>query len=96
MLVAEYPGAVVRKRHGTSYSTKGDPDLEILFRGVHIECELKRPGEEPSPLQAHRLEEWRRAGAVVAVVHSVAEMREVMGNLGTSHGNLGKPWEPCG
>ena len=78
MLAAEYPGAVVRKRHGSVYSTLGDPDLTILYRGIHVECELKRPGEEPTPLQLHRLAEWGRAGAVTAVVHSVAEMRQVM------------------
>jgi len=81
MLSQEFPGAVVRKRHGSIYTTAGDPDLEILWRGHHVECELKRPGENPTPLQARRLEEWRRAGATVAVVHSVVEMREVMQSL---------------
>ena len=78
MLSKEYPDAQVRKRHGTVYTVTGDPDLTILWRGRHIECELKRLGEEPTQLQAHRLEGWRRAGAVIAVVHSVAEMRAVM------------------
>jgi hypothetical protein len=78
MLSAEFPGAVVRKRHGTVYTTAGDPDLMILFRGVHIECELKRPGEQPTQIQVHRLQQWSAAGAVTAVVHSVVEMRQVM------------------
>jgi hypothetical protein len=33
-------------------------------------------------LQARRLEQWRQAGAVIAVVHSVTEMREVMREAG--------------
>jgi hypothetical protein len=78
LLELEFPGAVVRKRHGSIYSTAGDPDLEILYRGVHIECELKRLGEEATPLQARRLEEWRKAGAICAVVHTVAETRALM------------------
>jgi hypothetical protein len=82
MLAKEFPAAQVRKRHGSVYSTAGDPDLYILSRGVHIECELKQPGQEPTPLQAHRLEAWRQAGALVAVVHTVAEMRAVMDSLG--------------
>jgi len=78
MLAVEYPRAVVRKRHGSSYTTAGDPDLEILFQGTHIECELKRVGENPTPLQSRRLEQWAAAGAVTAVVHTVEEMRQVM------------------
>jgi hypothetical protein len=81
MLSAEYPGAVVRKRHGTVYSTAGDPDLMILYLGVHIECELKRPGEQPTQIQIHRLQQWANAGAITAVVHSVAEMRQVLQSL---------------
>ena len=81
MLSAEYPGAVVRKRHGSSYSTVGDPDLEVLYRGIHVECELKRPGEVPTAIQVRRLAEWEAAGAVCVVVHSVEEMRQVMSNL---------------
>jgi hypothetical protein len=85
MLSAEYPGAVVRKRHGSIYSTVGDPDLYILFAGVHIECELKRPGENPTPIQVRRLDQWRAAGAVTAVIHSVADMRALMYGLGIGH-----------
>jgi hypothetical protein len=81
MLDLEYPGAVVRKRHGSVYSTAGDPDLMILYRGIHIECELKRIGENPTPLQVRRLEQWRQAGAVTAVIRSVPEMRALMNNL---------------
>jgi len=81
MLALEFPAAVVRKRHGSIYSTSGDPDLEILYRGTHIECELKRMGENPTPLQVRRMEEWRQAGAVVAVIRTVAEMRELMYSL---------------
>lgn len=81
MLAKEYPAAIVRKRHGTVYATKGDPDLSILIRGIHLECELKRLGESPTPLQAVRLETWRQAGAQVAVIHTVAEMREFMDTI---------------
>jgi hypothetical protein len=81
MLSAEFPGAVVRKRHGSVYSTVGDPDVMILYQGIHIECELKRLGEQPTAIQLHRLEKWRKAGAIVAVIHSVGEMRTLMESL---------------
>lgn len=78
MLAKEFPAALVRKRHGTVYTVTGDPDLTILFHGMHIECELKRMGQEPTQLQAARLEAWRRAGALTAVIRSVQEMRDLM------------------
>jgi hypothetical protein len=81
MLSAEYPSAVLRKRHGSIYSTVGDPNLYILYAGVHIECELKRPGQEATPIQLRRLREWQGAGAVIAVIHSVDEMRALMYGL---------------
>lgn len=89
MLSAEYPDAVVRKRHGSIYSTVGDPDLYILYRGVHIETELKRPGQRPTPIQVRRLLEWQRAGAVIAVIRTVDEMRELMYGLGIGHSAAG-------
>ena len=76
-----YPCAVVRKRHGSVYTIAGDPDLYFLIGGVHIECELKRPGEQPTPLQRHRLAEWARAGAHTVVVHSVPELAAFLRGL---------------
>ena len=73
-----YPAAMVRKRHGTVYAVAGDPDIYFLLGGVHVECELKRPGEEPTILQTYRLREWRNAGARTAVIHSLAEMKAFM------------------
>jgi hypothetical protein len=88
MLAHDYPTAVVRKRHGSIYSTKGDPDLEVLFQGTHIECELKQVGCHPTPLQAARLAEWAAAGAVAACVHTVEEMRALMRDVASLR-NLG-------
>jgi hypothetical protein len=71
-------GMLYRKRHGTALVTRGDPDLYLLVRGIHVEIELKRPGEKPSALQEFRLEEWRRAGAIVGVVTTVAELGQLL------------------
>ena len=73
------PGCVVRKRHGTVFGVCGDPDLYGSIRGRHFELEVKQVGTPPTPLQVRRLEEWRAAGAIVGIVHSVQEVREVMG-----------------
>jgi hypothetical protein len=76
------PGCVARKRWGTGMGIAGDPDISGCIYGRHFEFEVKRPGEIPSPLQCKRMEEWRGAGAVVAVVTSVEETREVLQSNG--------------
>ncbi|MBI1955898.1 MAG: hypothetical protein HYS38_05845 [Acidobacteria bacterium] len=69
----DIPGCVVRKRHGTAWGVSGDPDLYGSINGHHFEIEVKRRGQEPTPLQHARLAEWRRGGALVGVAHSVEE-----------------------
>jgi rubrerythrin len=76
------PGLVVRKRHGTVMGLAGDPDLYGAYRGAHFEFEVKRPNEPASQvtkLQAERLAEWRRAGAVVGVVRCVEDAMVLLG-----------------
>lgn len=77
------PGVVVRKRHGSSWSVAGDPDLYGSFRGRHFEIEVKRRSGEVTELQQARLRDWARAGALVGVARSVGEALAVLG-LSTS------------
>ena len=57
----------------------GVPDRLLLFPGGRLAfCEVKAPGENPRPLQAHRLEQLRRLGFKVYVVDSVEQIRELM------------------
>lgn len=72
------PGCVVRKRHGTAFGVAGDPDLYGAINGRHFELEVKRDGNAPTRLQMKRLAEWGAAGAIIGVVHSVREAREVL------------------
>jgi len=72
------PGCLARKRWGGGMGVAGDPDIDACLDGRSVQLEVKRPGEQPTVLQAKRLEEWRRAGAVVGVVHSVAEVRALL------------------
>src|SRR5512146_1743807 len=51
----------------------GTPDLLGCSRGRMVALEVKQPGEKPRPIQSHRLDEWRRAGAIAGVVRSVEE-----------------------
>lgn len=68
-----YPGAQVRKRHGTVMGVAGDPDLYGCIRGRHFEIEVKRPGEEPTKIQAKRIADWNAAGAITAWVTSAED-----------------------
>jgi hypothetical protein len=79
-------GIVYRKRHGDIYAVKGDPDLYFLFprpgeRPIHVEIELKRPGEAPTRLQQVRLDEWARAGALTGVVWTIDDLRGLLKRL---------------
>lgn len=69
------PGCLARKRWGGGMGVAGEPDITGCLHGHHFEFEVKRPGEQPTALQYHRLREWTDAGALTAVVTSVAEVR---------------------
>lgn len=69
---------VVRKRHGSVMGHAGDPDIYGILDGRHFELEVKRPGEEPTPLQRYRLEEWRGAGAIAGWVTDVDQAKRVL------------------
>ena len=73
------PGLVVRKRWGSEMTAAGDPDLTGCYRGRHFELEVKAPGGRLTRIQEVRLEEWRRAGAVVGVVYSSDEALATLG-----------------
>lgn len=72
------PGCLARKRWGGGMGVAGDPDIDACVCGRSLQLEVKRPGEKPTALQVKRLEEWRQAGAITAVVNSVAEVRDLL------------------
>jgi hypothetical protein len=74
-------GVVIRKRHGTAMGVAGDPDLYGSIGGRHFEIEVKRPddpGSVPTELQAHRMQEWRAAGALVGIARSVEDALAIL------------------
>lgn len=72
------PGCEWRKRHGDVFAVSGDPDLSILWMGMHFEFEVKRPGEKARKIQAYRLKRWAQAGAVTGVVDDLADVQRIM------------------
>jgi len=60
----------------------GWTDIEIVWQGRFYGIEVKALGGRVSSAQAETHADLRRAGALVAVVSSVSEMREVLGQWG--------------
>jgi len=74
------PGGHCLKLHGNAFQRKGEPDILHVEDGQAFFFEVKRSAQEkPEPIQAHRLGQWRAAGAVVAVVRSVEDVAAVLG-----------------
>ena len=77
------PNSYSYVNHGSAYSGKGRPDIYLLWRGVSIFFELKKPGtinveSALSPDQkAHRTQiEW--AGGHFYAPTSLAQVKEIL------------------
>lgn len=71
-------GCFVIKLHGGPMQRSGLPDLLVLLDGRAVFLEVKRPGEQATPLQVHTLRLLRVVGAVAEVVTSVEEACRVV------------------
>ena len=66
------------KNHGSGYSVSGLPDILVIKDGRAAWMEAKRPGEEPTRIQEHRMRELSKAGCPVAVVRSAGDAIEFL------------------
>ncbi|MFW6270981.1 MAG: VRR-NUC domain-containing protein [Bacillota bacterium] len=72
-------GCFCYKTHGGMYeSLKGQPDISGCFYGLRFDFEVKKPGEEPTPLQKAVIRKMRKAGDIAGVVRSVDEVMAIM------------------
>lgn len=76
--LAVQPQCLARKVHQTGVTGSGEPDLDICWRGRAVKIEVKRPGQRPTRVQVRRLLQWRDAGALVAWVTSLDDLRAVL------------------
>ena len=73
------PGCVAYKIHVSAYQMAGLPDIFCCCRGQCYWFESKLPkGAKPRPIQVVRMAELRKAGAIVAVIHSKEEALECL------------------
>jgi len=78
-------GIWYKKNHGDIYSKKGEPDLEVmipvgpppLVKKYYFE--VKKLCGRTTPLQLHRIEQLRKAGAIAEVVHTWTEVETIIG-----------------
>lgn len=71
------------KIHGGNnpFQRVGIPDLLCCVRGRFIALELKLPGEQASPVQRKVLREIEAAGGITAVVTTVGEVVDLLGDI---------------
>ena len=74
-------GFWVTKFHGNAFAMSGVPDVLMIKDGRAVWLECKRPGEEPTKIQNHRMRELASAGCPVAVVTSAAEAKAFLETL---------------
>lgn len=66
------------KIHGNAFQTVGIPDVLCIRGGKVVWIECKKPGQQPTKIQAHRMRELVAAGCVCVVATCVGEVREVL------------------
>lgn len=69
------------KIHGNAYQLAGLPDVLVIKDGRAAWMEAKRPGEEPTRIQNHRMRELIGAGCPCAVVRSAGDAREFLESI---------------
>ena len=57
------------KRHGSTYTGAGWPDMHIVVKGISIEAELKAPNGKPSELQVQKLNQIDDAGCIAVILY---------------------------
>jgi Holliday junction resolvase len=66
-------GGFWMKTHGGPMQVQGIPDIIGCYLGRFLALEVKRPGKDATPLQAHTIERIIRSGGISGVIHSVEE-----------------------
>ena len=71
----EFPRAKWISLPASAFTYGGEPDILGCLEGRAVAIELKRPGCRSTPRQQLVQLQWRRAGAAVAEIHSLAELK---------------------
>lgn len=81
-------GGHVTKYNVNGYGSKGEPDLfaslllpKLQKYPIAVYIEVKKPGGKLSPLQAMKVDLYRRAGHLVLVAESLDEVKQFIAEL---------------
>lgn len=83
-LLRSVPRSKTVKLKGGAAQESGLPDFLFVcaaLGGRAVFVEVKQPGEEPRKLQRYKLDEFKDAEAITAVVHSVDELELLLQHL---------------
>ena len=73
---------IYERRQALGTSTKGMPDIWVLYNGIHIEIECKRlNGGELSTMQEKMRDRLLKAGAIYISPHSKEEVVELFSKI---------------
>ena len=78
MAIAMSLGFYAVKLHGSAYSLVGIPDVMCLKGGRAYFIEFKRPGEDPTKIQQHRIRELIAHGCPSTVCRSAGDVKEFL------------------
>lgn len=63
------------------FTSAGIPDFVVCHRGRFLAFEVKAPGNYPTPLQRSQIGKLDAAGALVGVVRSVEDVKELVARV---------------
>jgi len=77
-LLKKLPKCKAVKFPGGAGAQVGTPDILACYRGQFIALEVKRVGNEPTPIQCVQLLQWQGAEGMAVVVRSVEDVKQVI------------------
>ena len=86
-LTKEY-GARVFKIHADEMQEKGIPDVIAVIDGFFYGFEIKKKGNEPTPVQCAVMRSIRRAGGKAGVVYTHSYKRDIQDILNGAYDHL--------
>lgn len=74
-------GIYARRIHGSAYQIPGFPDIFCIVGGRFLGLEVKTEKGQLSKIQAHEIDQIRKAGGVAGVVRSVGEALAIVDDM---------------
>lgn len=66
-----------RQAGGFNYQ-KGKPDLFVVFEGIHIEIEVKKPGGKTTPLQDKFAEKCKNLNCPYFLIDNLEDFKKII------------------